>query len=137
MKPVDMLKDISKNINANNIVYFKDKNIKKNKNVQKKKNTNNKKPRNYFEKVLYGFKDVKVGKLAHILVRIEYYEDNSESFSFYDFDFSSIKSIVIKDIKNDAYRKIYKKEVYSYYIEDNFLYLNLKTSEKLKIRCFN
>ena len=107
------------------------------KNSPKKHTKNTKQPKNYFEKVLYNFSNIKVGKLSNILVRIEYYGDNSECFSFYEFDFSCIKSLVIKDINSNTYRRIYKKEVYSYYIEDNFLYLSLKTSEKLKIRCFN
>lgn len=75
-----------------------------------------------------------LGKYAYILVRIELSDDAYSNCALNFLDFTYVKNILVKDINEDKYKRILKKEIHSYYLEDDFLYLKLKNGEVLKIR---
>lgn len=75
-----------------------------------------------------------LGKLSLILVKIEFIDECYDNYSLGLIDFAKIKNILIKDLNNDKYRRILKKEIYSYYIEKDYLFLKLLDGDVLKIR---
>lgn len=122
-----------------NMTSFNQANSNKHKAIQKKSQEKDliTKINDFIQLEIHKLKNFKIRTIPYILVRIEYKSDNGAVFSFFNFDFDPIDSIVIKDISTNKYSTIHKREVYSYYTEDKFLYLRLKNNTKLKIRCLN
>ena len=91
--------------------------------------------KNYKEKKSHPLGNINfLGKLAYILVKIEFIDEAYNTSSLGLIDFDKVRNVLIKDLNTQKYRRIQKREIYSYYIDGDLFYLKLQTGEVLKIK---